>query len=1787
MKKLSPKISYFFSPAFLVLAWTSLLHYGSQDDSRRSRDVGRKEARFLSLALLLLTISLHAPAAVAAQPTGYQEYYVLGYEEHVWRTFREIYGGPDGRIPGTICSTVSLVASADDQVIYYDHWEDGYEADLLNPFQPTTEVYGDSDVINGGQGNDILRAGDPVILASDQASEGPEEIRGYVLVDPRRNPDDIRYDGGDRIITIGGPVALTHAMWPLGESWVGGAWEIYSRQVYEDAFSYRLPVGVDLYELSGGNTSAYGDFRYVFLQLQAFEDNTIVTIDNGVNAVNVALDRGETYLSTGYLNSISAPAIAIYAGTQVRSDKPVQVGLVTGADRPEEEGLQARFFVVPSDRLWGADYVVPLPSGGEINEAEIYLVNPNDFSITVNAFDAVAQSTFVVNPSQYITATVPYSLNRGNAPKIPQDTAVRFSSSDGVFGVLVAVDSSHPYYDWGFSGIPTKYLSRDYHVSWAPGSADLSNNGSPIWVTPVADDTVFHVDFSPLDGIVDQAFQLDVLEQRRVFDPDNDNTGTHVWATSPFAMAWGEDPQTAGLTSPYLDLGLAIVPLLEPGLDSVLTLNKTASPTILPPAGGTVTFTLVAQSGRMPVSDVMISDTLPVNWSYVPDSTVVTYPDGRPRSLAPAHTGESLFWNLSAGLDVNQSLTLTFQAQVTETGGVGLGACDGFESFDYSGGLGWASPWEEQGDDGSPDAGQIRIVSSEGPFAGGYHLQMRSAGRSIVRTVDLSQYVAPTLQFARRVCDLEPGDRFYLEVHDGLRWTAVSTWGNGDLEGLYVYETVDLTPYAGAATSIRFRSDANVSIDDFLYVDQIKVYEGLGTSVNRGEASGLDEYSSRPLNSGDEATVYVSPVSLVKSVSSSQAEVGDTLVYTLTYSNDSSSAVYSAVLRDVLPIESISFQSASNGGVYSAVSGSVLWALGTLAPGANGTVTFSAKINSFVDDGTVLKNVGFLESAQARAASNEVRTTVNAPDVEFSKSGPSSVFRGQVISYTLTYQNVGGKDATGTVIWDDVPSSTVYVPDSLAINTGSGWVALSDAVDDDQGAFVSPKLVISPGVDAGTIAPGESGRVRFSVWIPDGPPATALILNTAVLDRDLDIPRESNTVATYASNLRLRKVAEQEVVGPGDEISYALGYKNISSLAAQTNVYVIEPVPSFTRFIPGTAYGGDCVEYSWDDGASWGITVPVTPVTHLRWFDGSLPQRTERWVGFAVQVDTTLPPNTTVRNVARAISNEAAVPGIDWIRSNEVSVRTVDLWVQKHVNESSAAAGDAISYTIHYGNHGSADASGVWIEDNLPAGTSYVPGSIWGAGADDSGDPTLTWNVGVVMAGAKPDAVVFAAAVDTDLHPGTVVTNTATLGSPYGVANSVAVTTIITCTVPPILSLDKRANARFVVPGQQLTYTLRIVNDGGTAHRLVVSDVVPAHTSFVSCSGAECRMVDDEIMWGPLDLPGAGKTLELALVVAIDEGLRDGWTIVNADYRLAAQNAPLLAGLPVTTTVRVAELSLLKWAFRDEVFAGSRLGYGILVGNTGSGASNLVVSDTLPTHTKFAGCDCTIAGVESATDSAVDGRGVCGAPFTCGMEGNTLVWRVDEIAARHSLQMTFWVTVEAGLSEGTSVINEGYAVAADCAPPVMGSPPVTTTVRELRLSISKAAWPDPVRLGQELLFTITLRNEGSLVQDLTVTDLLPSGVSFTSCEGALCELSDAGQPEVIWWLPSLSAGDERELFMRVIPERVDDDRLVNASYSVWVPAAARRVWGMPVEVAVLGPFKYCFYLPVLSTSPIP
>jgi uncharacterized repeat protein (TIGR01451 family) len=951
-------------------------------------------------------------------------------------------------------------------------------------------------------------------------------------------------------------------------------------------------------------------------------------------------------------------------------------------------------------------------------------------------------------------------------------------------------------------------------------------------VAPVADDTTFYVDYGPVDGIVDETFTIDTLDTRRIFDQsgDNDNTGMHIWATNNFVPVWGIDPSSGASGEGYLDLGYTILPLYQGWLNPVLTLEKTSDKTTLPTEGGTATFTLQVNTYSLaPVTNINLADSLPTSWTYLPGTTLVTYPDGSTANPEPTQTGQDLSWNLSQTMASNQTLELQFQAQIQTGGSVGVTRADDFEGGQvYSGGTNnWAGPWAETDSGGGGATGGYVDISNAQPYEGNWHLRIRNDA-SIERSADLTDFANPVLRFKKRHAVDRNNENWYLEVYNGLSWTKVLTWSDGVEEGSYYQEEVDLSPYIATTTGIRFTTSGNLEDSDYLIVDDVEIYDVVVVNKNEAEVAGV--YNGRSFNATDEATVYISALNLEKTVDKSTAQIGDTLLYTLAYENRGATTTNNAYIKDAIPLGT-TFVSASNGGTYTGANNTVSWTLGDVAPSATDTVTFMVTVNKGMANGAIIENVGQIDSDQTELVdSNTVETTVLAPDLSLSKSGSTVAAPGDVVTYIINYANNGDASATGVVISDVIPASTTYVAGSLAINTGSGWVSLSDAVDADAGQYVASAVGVQPGTTPGTLAAGEAGQIRFQVTVDAGTPEGSTIGNVARISSDQMPTQNSNLLATDVSPLSISKASDRSVATAGQTTFFTITYGNDGG-STLTDVSLVDSIPANTELISGTVtgVGMDAIEFSTDNGATWGssFTNPAA-VTDIRWTRANLSAGQTGTVNFQVRLADPLPANSTIENTARITSTETAASG--WLYSNEVSIGTIDLAISKVANAPFVRAGDSITYTITYGNNGSVAASAAVISDIIPANTSYVAGSISGTGADDS-DPThLVWNLGSVPANSGGYNASFVVKVSPGTTPGTPIYNTASLNNAYDSVDSNQVQVTVAqdgVTISPNRSDNSHDQ------GQQVCYGHTVGNTGSVNNTM---ELTPTHDTWTSAT---------------------------------------------------------------------------------------------------------------------------------------------------------------------------------------------------------------------------------------------------------------------------------------------------------------------------------------------------------------
>ena len=551
--------------------------------SRASR-LGRAAlAAILSLAALPVVLAFPSGIALAGPSPVFTMFVPFG-EQQVSDGLFSIYG--TGGTPTDVVTTIDITSAADGSIMYWDHWEDGYEADIANPVQPTTEIWGDGNAGNGappGVPSDLVDAGTVIFIQNNVALP--------------RVQANILFDGRDKVASTRG-FAMSRAGWDLGLGTIH-AGAVAATDLSKYGTQFTIPVG---------ENTGFSAFNYTGVSVMASDDSTTVEFDtNGdgtIDQTNV-LAEGETVFIDGGVN----------AGGTVSASKPIQTHLITGERNSNYEG---RWFEIFPAEIRGDEYVAAAGSTSDAERVTIFLQNPGDASITVavDAEGAANDTNLNIAPG----AVASYDL--------PNGSGARFSSPGNPFIAVsgtVAVTGNTTWYDWGYSLVPTSSLTPGVVVGWGAGNPDGTQNHSPVWVAPLADTTIY-VDEDG-DAVADQTISnVSAYESVKIIDTaDNDMTGARVYTIDGtlISAAWGQDPAGGECCNAY-DLGTAVLP------STALVTTKTAQIVVdvngdgnLNP-GDTLEYTIRSvDAGALSLTNIVVQDELPATLTYVPNTTVV------------------------------------------------------------------------------------------------------------------------------------------------------------------------------------------------------------------------------------------------------------------------------------------------------------------------------------------------------------------------------------------------------------------------------------------------------------------------------------------------------------------------------------------------------------------------------------------------------------------------------------------------------------------------------------------------------------------------------------------------------------------------------------------------------------------------------------------------------------------------------------------------------------------------------------------------------------------------------------------------------------------------------------------------------------------------------------------------------------------------------------------------------------------------------------------------------------
>lgn len=814
-------------------------------------------------------------------------------------------------------------------------------------------------------------------------------------------------------------------------------------------------------------------------------------------------------------------------------------------------------------------------------------------------------------------------------------------------------------------------------------------------------------------------------------------------------------------------------------------------------------------------------------------------------------------------------------------------------------------------------------------------------------------------------------------------------------------------------------------------------------------------------------------VALVKSVNQIDAVVGDILLFTSVLTNNGIANVNNIVLRDSLQSNAVFVPGSVKvqGITRPDASPESGISLGTLAPGASVTVTFEVTITMAIPTQIVNQSTASFTSGSfsATSASNTTTTPVTQPQIAVVKSSStSSATLGGTIIYTLNVTNSGNL-AAAVILTDTIPNGTTFTENSVIVN-----------------GFPMPGISPVTGIDLGSIAPGGSSTVTFTVLVTTLPnpqvisnTATASYTFTPPDGRTLTGSATSNTVTfpVSAPNVGVALSTTSTAVTIGDTIVYTTVVSN-SGIETINNVIFTDPAPAGSSFIPGTV----TINGSPAPGAN-----PTSGILL-----GSIPAGGSVTVVFSNTV-TAVPSPPSLDNTATVTFTSGAFSGLTYSNTVSTPVYQPVITIVKSSSTDNASVGQTVTYTLAVTNSGNYPST-VTLTDNIPAGTSFVPNSVLiGSTPLPGADPVTGIPVGSVAAGVTV-YVMFSVVIDSLPSP-QQLSNQGSAAYSYTLPdgrtfNQSAVSNTVTFPVSaPNAAVVKSTLATAVSIGDTFTYTTTINNTGiASITNVLFTDPIPLGAAFVTNSltvdgtprvganpatgvsigtitpGATATIVFDVTV---TSLPNPAQ-LNNQSSVTFTSGVFSGVTFSNT----------------VTTPVYQPILSAVKTGSTGTATVGDTITYTVAINNTGNYGADVIVTDTIPTGTTF------------VTNSVlVNGQPLPGADPSTGIP-------ISNVTT--SATVSFSVVIVT-LPVGQQLVNQASATYSYTLPDgralggSLSSNTLTINVSAPDVDVVKSANVTTAVVGDTITYNVAVSNSGiAPINNALVVDAIPSGATFVT-----------------------------------------------------------------------------------------
>ncbi|MFB8238080.1 hypothetical protein ACFC58_16165 [Kitasatospora purpeofusca] len=460
-------------------------------------------------------------------------------------------------------------------------------------------------------------------------------------------------------------------------------------------------------------------------------------------------------------------------------------------------------------------------------------------------------------------------------------------------------------------------------------------------------------------------------------------------------------------------------------------------------------------------------------------------------------------------------------------------------------------------------------------------------------------------------------------------------------------------------------------------------------------------------------------------------------------------------------------------------------------------------------------------------------------------------------------------------------------------------------------------------------------------------------------------------------------------------------------------------------------------------------------------------------------------------------------------------VTQVGLSVRKTASPTTYVPGQRLTYTFVVSNAGPAPAVNAAVRDALPSALSGFTWTCASGGTGSScGAASGTGNLDTTATIAANSSVTYTVTGIVPSSTTGTLSNTATVTRPAASTDPNCGPTCSSTVDTPGrvttgLSVTKTPDKNPYVPGQPLTYTIVVRNDGPSdAIGTSVRDTLPATIrnfswTCTAAGGGSCGTPASGTgdINTTVDLPAGGQvTYRLTGTVPADAtGSLDnratvtppgGATDPNCSPNCTSTANPVPPG-------NQANLVVSKTLLTSPVVPGQQVRWQVKVTNNGpSRARNVVVTDQVP------------AGVTAAS-MANDQDGA-----SCPVTGGTATCPAVEIPVNGTASWTLTGTLDPNATAtptNTALVTGGPDPATPTHTAVAS--PTNSPSPQANLTISKTLLTNPVVPGAQIQWRVTVTNNGpSRARNVVVTDQVPAGVTGATMTadtgGANCPISN-------------------------------------------------------------------------------